>query len=600
MDTPIKCLNGDLQPGDLVISTPEDDYPCLVGTVLSIGKLGTSELSGNTKDYVFVDFMHPEYTQNRLQEIEEMLGDAYGRPTTPGIWPLDIDNLPMSPDSLIRITGISKVLQDAILDSGNAAEALCKLVQDSPAVLKEAAQETADRPLVSEKLYSPLEFFLRDKEDAENGHYDEIDYWRDELSHEEAFGYMSQIEDALDKDRQFYSTPRGLAEYIPNSIDDIIVSLHPSIELHGDKLWCVADIKASREISPGEMGELTQWWSGQLSDGWGESFEQHEIKVDRGDLYVEPWSPDDSFFIDTQREFTKRLGLSPAEAALVEPDIFDDSGTSALRETLIERLDDNFAEYVNSICRLDGQELSGMSSEIGAKADAHHYLTEIHNFHTSELEYLLRFQNPLEIVADQFELESEIEDHSAVMWDIFDKQEALQGDYALMSEPTDSDALRKTLFDKFDQNYHDNMDSFRTLMANPNIQNIDVVTMSGRISSLDEAIGYLVDQYDFSDSELKMLASLEYPLDAIASEWVYIDDHIDIETAMREFLKNGRIEDKPLIVAHSDNQRSKACLESTSAPLEPESVMAKIRSQASEPKEPRTDKKPPDKHSPEL
>jgi hypothetical protein len=41
--------------------------------------MGSSELSGNTKDYVFVNFMHPEYSENRLQEIEKLLGDAYGR-----------------------------------------------------------------------------------------------------------------------------------------------------------------------------------------------------------------------------------------------------------------------------------------------------------------------------------------------------------------------------------------------------------------------------------------------------------------------------------------------------------------------------------------
>lgn len=148
MDKTTNCLNGEIAQGDLVISIPEDDYPCLVGTVLSIGKMRYSE-----KEYVFVNFMHPEYSANRLQEIEGMLCDAYGRPTTPGIWPLDIDNLPMSADSLIRITDISPVLLSAILDSEKAAEALCRLVHDSPAVTKNkqaAFMETQKHEMPSE------------------------------------------------------------------------------------------------------------------------------------------------------------------------------------------------------------------------------------------------------------------------------------------------------------------------------------------------------------------------------------------------------------------------------------------------------------------
>ena len=42
---PIKtqCINGDLQVGDLAISTPDDDYSCLIGRVLRINPLGTPE-----------------------------------------------------------------------------------------------------------------------------------------------------------------------------------------------------------------------------------------------------------------------------------------------------------------------------------------------------------------------------------------------------------------------------------------------------------------------------------------------------------------------------------------------------------------------------
>lgn len=166
----------------------------------------------------------------------------------------------------------------------------------------------------------------------------------------------------------------------------------------------------------------------------GEGIEQREIKVDRGELYLEPWTSKDSFFVDTEREFSQRLGLeTPAQAALHEPDIYDDEATASLRVQLIHRLDENLTEYLDALHGQDGMSIAGMSSEIAAMAGAHYYMSEIHNFHTSELHYLLQFQNPLEVVGDAFQM-SGMDDYSDVMWDIFDRQDALQEDYARASE----------------------------------------------------------------------------------------------------------------------------------------------------------------------
>ena len=296
----------------------------------------------------------------------------------------------------------------------------------------------------TEKLYSPLNFYLRDKEDAESGVYDEINYWRDELSHEEAFEYIDQIEAFLARDRKDYDTGRGIAEYIhSDSLADKVLSLVPYIELHGDRLWVVAHLRLKEPLSSPELLELKDWWEGQLSDGVGESWEQREIKVDRGELYLEPWTSDDRFSIDTQHEFSKRFGLeTPAQAALHEPGIYDDAATAALREELIHRLDDNFTAYLDSLRNQDTETLAGISSEIAAMAGAHYYMSEIHNFHTSELEYLLQFQNPLQVVGDAFQI-SGMDDYSDIMWDIFDRQDALQGNYPLVRDVTVEGKMRQ-------------------------------------------------------------------------------------------------------------------------------------------------------------
>lgn len=427
MDSTTICLNGELKPGDLVLSTPDEDYACLVGTVLAINKVGTPEHDAETEnmtDDIHVDFMNSDYSEKRIREIEEMFSDLYGTPKTFEECP--IDDTIMSPDALIRITGTRGDLLRSILGSRDAAEALYRIAEIGPGFIHDFAKTE----ITAEKLYSPLNFYLRDNEDARNGVYDEGDYWRDELSHEEAFAYMDQIEAFLTLDRQTYDTGRGLAEYLDRgSLGNKVQSLIPHVELHGDKLWIVADIRLREPLSSPEMLELKDWWEGQLSDGWGEGIEQREIKVDRGELYLEPWTSKDSFFIDTEREFSQRLGLeTPAQASLHEPDIFVDEESATLREMLVSRIDENLLSYVDEIHGKDALSITGMSSEIAAVTGAHYYLSEIHNFHTSELQFLLQFHNPLRVVADEFQAAG-MDDYSDVMWKIFDRQDALQGDY---------------------------------------------------------------------------------------------------------------------------------------------------------------------------
>lgn len=65
-----KCLNGTLQVGDIVFSTPEDDYGCLVGTVIEIDIKGTpAHETENEGDDIHVDFEN-DYAPTRIAELE--------------------------------------------------------------------------------------------------------------------------------------------------------------------------------------------------------------------------------------------------------------------------------------------------------------------------------------------------------------------------------------------------------------------------------------------------------------------------------------------------------------------------------------------------
>jgi hypothetical protein len=276
------------------------------------------------------------------------------------------------------------------------------------------------------------------------------------------------------------------------------------------------------------MAELTQWWFGQLSDGWGEGFERREIKVSGGERYIVPWSSDGSFFIDAAREFERRLGLdaplversapmpeTPAQAALHEPDIYGGEAADTLRERLLQRLDSNLTEYISREVNSEKNSVPNMSNEIAAYAGAHYYLSEIHNFHTSELEYLLKFQSPLSVVADRFQIAG-MDDYSDVMWDIFDKQDALQESrYALMPEtPAPGLAeLAARLRGRLAQNYAE----YQRGMLETSKENL--FYSAAEILPVQEAYAYFLHEHKYLESDVSFLLKFENPLEVVTDRW---------------------------------------------------------------------------------
>jgi hypothetical protein len=114
------AVNGEIKRGDWVISTPDDEYGCLIGQVVEITKLGTPEHAAeadNSTDNVHVDFTAFDYPHDRITEIEEVFSDLYGEPKK--FDDLPIDDTIMAPDVLIRITELG---HDEITRIGNSLE----------------------------------------------------------------------------------------------------------------------------------------------------------------------------------------------------------------------------------------------------------------------------------------------------------------------------------------------------------------------------------------------------------------------------------------------------------------------------------------------
>ena len=109
--------------------------------------------------------------------------------------------------------------------------------------------------------------------------------------------------EAVEKENQHLNQERGLAEYIDNLIlSQKVYSMKPTVDIWDERLWGVLEVQTYGTLSEGEMKELMSEWSGQESDGWGEGFEQREIKTADGDLYVSFWQSGDNFFIKTEQE----------------------------------------------------------------------------------------------------------------------------------------------------------------------------------------------------------------------------------------------------------------------------------------------------------
>lgn len=96
---------------------------------------------------------------------------------------------------------------------------------------------------------------------------------------------------------------RGLAKYFgKNNISrNKVYSIKPDVERVKDTMMGVAVIKITKPLTETEIEDLKDYVTGQFADGWGESFEQHEIQVDGTEIYVHFWDSNE-YYIKTEEE----------------------------------------------------------------------------------------------------------------------------------------------------------------------------------------------------------------------------------------------------------------------------------------------------------
>ena len=142
------------------------------------------------------------------------------------------------------------------------------------------------------KFYSPLTAdFFPNEPDWENESYNE--YEGCPLDGHDLLQYADAVDEAVKKDIADFNGDLMQYYHEDDSVRSKVVSAVPSVKICGNKLCGCLTVELKETLLDDEQTVLCNYISGQYSDGWGEGFEQREIEVEDGKLYVHFWQDHD-------------------------------------------------------------------------------------------------------------------------------------------------------------------------------------------------------------------------------------------------------------------------------------------------------------------
>ncbi len=200
------------------------------------------------------------------------------------------NNFSISLTDLIDDSNLAEIFVDyasEMLSSDPRIET-CELTHNTIDVTKRELTET--------RLYCPLTICLEPDDDysdlIEVSSFNYV-YYDDKIN--------KRIRQELNFDED--ERERGLIAYTDNEhLAQKVYSVFPSVETRNGDLYGVVTVRSYGELDKAELIELTEEVEGQLADGFGEGFEQREIRLGEDRAYISFWNSEDSYFIKPESE----------------------------------------------------------------------------------------------------------------------------------------------------------------------------------------------------------------------------------------------------------------------------------------------------------
>ncbi len=146
------------------------------------------------------------------------------------------------------------------------------------------------------KILTPLtgDFFPAEEPVWEEESDWESDGGMEELDGGELMQYMELIQKAVDRENSLGKEgggPCNLMDYFHGnaSVKEKVESAVVSVESAEGVLYGCTTLHLKEALESEELHELCEYITGQYGDGWGEGFEQRDIKIDGGTLNVHFW-----------------------------------------------------------------------------------------------------------------------------------------------------------------------------------------------------------------------------------------------------------------------------------------------------------------------
>lgn len=200
------------------------------------------------------------------------------------------DKFSISLTDLINDSNLAEVFVDY------ASEALCSDPRIETCELTHNTIDVLKRELTETKLYCPLTICVEPDDD-----YSDLE----EVPSANYVYYDDKINERIQRELNFDEDEweHGLIAYTDSKhLAEKVYSVFPSVETRDGDLYGAITIKSYGELDRADLIELTEEIEGQLADGFGEGFEQQEIRLGEDVVYISFWNSEGDYFIKPESE----------------------------------------------------------------------------------------------------------------------------------------------------------------------------------------------------------------------------------------------------------------------------------------------------------